>query len=154
MPSCPGTALTRTGHTRHSGTPTHHRHVSSPIHSDDLAPHGQEYSQDDEQQSDDDQLFEVERILKHRVGIELNDRSSDPIKFDEYRIKWKNYPIEEATWQRGDILAPQIPDMIKDFRSRNAATIRRNWRRSQPSPAPEHHFSLISDLQTRLDPIA
>lgn len=49
----------------------------------------QELDSSDDSESDDDGRYEVERIVGRRT---VEGRT-------EYQVKWKGYPIEEATWQ-------------------------------------------------------
>jgi len=59
---------------------------------------------------DDQELYEVERILAERVrGIEDT----------KYLVKWKGYPDEECTWEGSEAFTQD--ETLKDWRKQQAS---------------------------------
>jgi hypothetical protein len=73
------------------------------IDREQLRPPPEEFSVDQEPK------WEVEKLLKKRIRRRKS----------EYLVKWKGYPIYEATWEPEGTLLSDIPELIKKFNSKS-----------------------------------
>ena len=69
----------------------------------------EKHTKDEQQQEDDSREYELERLLNSQISKCGRGRGQL-----EYFIKWKNYPLEEASWEPVTNLM-NAQEAIKEF---------------------------------------
>jgi len=72
----------------------------------------------------------IRQILARRITISAEEPSTQYI---EYLIQWDGYPIAEASWEPGPVIAHDAPAAITDFEQRLRAARWRSQRRASGS---------------------